>query len=158
MRTLALLVVLLFAHRGALAAQGIRPDTVAAETEPPLRSPATARFLGTVFPGGGHIYAGEYVNGARYYYGTACGIGGGALAFAVSGMSPEKGAAWPLQVSGVLLMGLGVAVWVRGAIDAPRAAARANVKHTKPAARLSLVLQPSGTSGRRTNLGLAIAW
>ena len=135
MRTLPLLAVVAFAHGSALSAQANPPDTATAKVTAPYRSPSTARFLGTVFPGGGHIYAGEYANGARYYYGTVCGIGGGAL-----------------------LIGLGVAVWAHGAIDAPRAAARANVKHSNPAGHLSLVFKPGGTAPRRTNLGLAVAW
>ena len=157
-RTLAFLVVVLFAHSRALSAQDIPAGTPSADTQAPTRSPATARFLGTLFPGGGHIYAGEYAKGVGYFYGTASCIGGGALALAASELSPEKGPAWPMQASGVLLIGVGVAVWARGALDAPRAAARVNVKHSQATAPLSLVFRTGGNAAPRTNLGLAVAW
>lgn len=158
MRIVALLIVVLVARTEALFAQEAPASSPAAVTQQPYRSQATARFLGTVFPGAGHIYAGEYAKGVGYYFGTVSGIGGGALSFALSGLSPDKGPAWPLQVGGVLLIGLGVGVWVRGSLDAPRAAARSNAKHIQAATHVSLVFRSSGDAVRGTNFGLAVAW
>src|SRR2546423_14936145 len=45
------------------------------------RSPGTAAVLGTVVPGAGHIYAGEYVRGAQLYLTAVSGIGGGYLIY-----------------------------------------------------------------------------
>ena len=157
MRTLVLVSTLLFLWSGGLAAQDTTTATSPTDTQPLYRNPEAARLFGTVFPGGGHLYAGEYLNGARYYFGTVSDIGLGAMSLAVSGMSPDKGPAWPLQVSGVVLIGLGVTVWVRGAMDAPRAAMRANAKH-KAATRVSVVLRAGENGPERTNVGLAVAW
>ena len=158
MPTVALLIVVLLACSDALVAQDTATSSPAADTQPPYRSPRAAQIFGTVVPGAGHIYAGEYAKGVGYFYGTVCDIGLGSMAFAVSGLSPGNGPAWPLQVSGALIVGLGVAIWVRGSLDAPRAAARSNAKHRQAATHVSLVLRSSGDAMRSTNLGLSVAW
>ena len=159
MRILAIICVLVWASSGKLCAQAPQAGAPAAEIQPPYRSPATARVLGMLLPGAGHIYAGEYATGVRSYYGTVCGIGGGALAFVVGGMASEAhDTGWPLQVSGVLLVGLGLRVWIRSSLDAPRAAARANAKHRQAAAPLSLILRRGAEGSQSNNVGVAVAW
>ena len=142
MRTIVVLLVLFHAVATPLHGQDAVPRPAVLDSQPPFRDPVVARTLGTVFPGAGHIYAGEYLHGVRYYYGTLSGIGGGAIALAVSGMRTDKAPAWPLKVAGVLAIGIGVGVWVRSALDAPRAAERANVRHRAAVRHVSLVLQP----------------
>lgn len=159
MRIFAIISVLVWASSSELHAQAPKASVPAADTQPPYRSPATARVLGTLLPGAGHIYAGEYAKGVRSYYGTVGGIGGGALAFVVGGMAAEDHeTGWPLQVAGVLLVGAGVGVWVRSSLDAPRAAARANTKHRQIATHMSLILRGGAEGGQRRNVGVAVAW
>ena len=95
----------------------------------PDRRPATAAVLGTLIPGAGHIYAGEYTHGAILYVATVSGIGGGYMmyvfnrcTFTFTPCRPET--AWPHQTIGVLMIAVGVGAWVWSAIDAPRAVHR----------------------------------
>ena len=158
MRSVALLLPLLLACGAPLFAQDTPPNAPVADTQPLHRSPATARILGTLIPGGGHVYAGEYAKGVRYYYGTVSGIGGGALTYAVSGFAPTRARQLPLQVTGVLMVGVGIGVWVHSSLDAPRAAARANAKHNRSPPRLSPVLRSDQSATQRVDLGMSISW
>lgn len=90
MRSVALIVPLLLACSAPVLAQDAPLNAPVPDSQPFHRSPATARLLGTLIPGAGHVYAGEYAKGVRYYYGTLSGIGGGALTYAVSGMAPNR--------------------------------------------------------------------
>lgn len=157
MRTVVALLVVVGAASAQLRAQGAPPTAAARDTQPPFRDPTTARVLGTFVPGAGHVYAGEYRDGVRYYLGSVSGITGGAMIFFIGGM-PGKPPGLPLQVSGVVLIGMGIGVWVRSSLDAPRAAERANVKHHAAVSHLSLVVRPSGSTASGTNVGFAVAW
>jgi TM2 domain-containing membrane protein YozV len=159
MRTVAILVVLICAFGKNLVAQARPAPPDATESQAPYRSPVTAAVLGTLVPGAGHIYAGEYAKGVRYYYGSVSGIGGGTLMFLVGGMSAEgQKTSWPMQATGVLLVGLGMSVWVRSALDAPRAAARSTAKHRQATTRVSLILRNDAVEQRSSNIGFAVAW
>ena len=158
MRNIAVLLILLAAATTPLCAQNTDVPAAGVDTQPPYRDPVVARVFGIAIPGAGHVYAGEYLRGVQYYYGTVCGIGGGAIALAVSGMGTDKAPAWPLQVGGVLAIGLGVGVWVRSALDAPRAAERANRKRKAAVTHVSLMLQPGTVAGSGTKIGLAVSW
>jgi hypothetical protein len=120
-------------------------DTLAA---PLYRNPKRALILGSVIPGSGHIYAGEYVHGFFAYEATVGGIGGGVLAFIwdrcalnslsyiwpFGGQNPttcKSGPQWPHQALGVALVGVGIWEWISSARDAAHAAERANAKHLR---------------------------
>ena len=106
------------------------PDSLASW----YRDPQTAQILGSFIPGAGHVYAGENLRGL--------GLGGAALIGIVSGIvflnerecrlvsfgveSCDPDASTVNKVSGVTNLVVGVAAWVFGAIDAPRAARRSN--------------------------------
>lgn len=158
MRTIAFTALLVLTCGTTLQAQTAAPDSPVPDTQRVYRRPAAAQFLGTVVPGAGHIYSGEYVKGIRYYYGTVSGIGGGALLYAVGGMSPRKSGDWFLKGAGVAMVGFGIGVWVTSWLDAPRAAARANAKHAASASALSGVLRPAGGPEPGINAGLSVAW
>lgn len=157
MRPVALVTVLLVLIHGPMRAQDARPSAAVADSGRLYRSPSTAGVLGALLPGAGHVYAGEYANGVRYYYASVCGIGGGALAIVTSEISRSNNSAWVLQAGGVLLIGVGVGVWVKSALDAPRAASRANVKHQQ-ATHLELMLRDRGGAARGVDVGLSVAW
>jgi hypothetical protein len=77
------------------------------------RSPRRALILGSLIPGAGHIYAGEYWHGVVNYETTVAGIGGGLLTFMIDrcsfNLDPEcdPGPQCPHRVLGVTMVGLG---------------------------------------------------
>lgn len=131
--------------------------------DPPYRQPTTALVL-AVLPGAGHMYAGEYLKGVWFYFGTVSGIGGGILVYSMNRCSfdfsgtcdpdPE----WPHQLLGIAGIGMGVGIWVYNLVDAPRAARRASERHRRE--RVSVVPVVRERVGPRTgmDLGLAVAW
>ena len=114
------------------------------------RNPKRALILGSIIPGAGHIYAGEYGEGFRNYEATVTAIGGGVLAFnwdacmfSFLSMTPcNPGPKWPHQALGVGLVGLGIWKWISSARDAPHAAERANAKHHRHKATATPVIGP----------------
>ena len=104
-----------------------------------FRNPKRALILGSIIPGAGHIYAGEYGEGFRNYEATVTAIGGGVLAFnwdacmfSFLSMTPcNPGPKWPHQALGVALVGLGMWKWISSARDAAHAAERTNAKHLR---------------------------
>ena len=127
-------------------------DTLAA---PLYRSPKRALILGSVIPGAGHIYAGEYVHGFVAYEATVGGIGGGVLMFMLDRCALEavrllfsgrtttckSGPQWPHQALGVALVGAGIWEWISSARDAAHAAERANAKHLRHRAMVTPVIE-----------------
>ena len=103
------------------------------------RDPHLALILGSLIPGAGHIYAGEYVKGFFIYEAAVGGIGYGALTFMwdrcmlsfLSTTPCKSGPQWPHQVLGVALVGAGIWEWISSARDAPHAAERANAKQLR---------------------------
>lgn len=124
----------------AAASAGAQDSTRALNTPDSLassyRDPHTAQTLGIFIPGAGHIYAGEKLRGF--------GLGGAALIGIVSGIvfldarechlvsfdveSCNSDVSTVNRINGITNLAVGVAAWVFSAIDAPRAAARANEK------------------------------
>jgi hypothetical protein len=129
------------------------------------RDPVSARVLGAIIPGAGHVYAGEYGRGLGYYYGTVGTIGMGAMtyvldkcAFSFLSLEPCKSPpAWPHQVAGVAIVAYGAGVWVYSAIDAGHAAERANKRHARQHAAVSPFVAPRAGNGG-ANVGLSVAW
>lgn len=133
----------------------------AARADTLYRDPVVARVLGSVIPGAGHVYSGEYWNGIRYYYGTVGLLGTGAFVYVLDECTFDtpcvSAPAWPHQVAGIAIMAVGVAFWVRSAIDAGHAAERANERHALDGASLSPFIAP-GAGNTGANVGLSVAW
>ena len=129
------------------------------------RDPAIAHVLGAVIPGAGHVYAGEYWNGLRYYYGTVAMLGAGTFVYVLddctsSFLDPKPckpGPAWPHQAAGIAMVALGAGIWIRSAIDAGHAAERANERHARKRAVVSPFIAP-GAEREGANVGLSLAW
>ena len=130
------------------------------------RSPRRALILGSLIPGAGHIYAGEYWHGVLNYEGTVTMIGVGAMTFIVdrcmlsflSTTRCDSGPQWPHQVLGVTVVGLGLWQWISSARDAPRAAERANERHRRKMAKAKPIIEvPVGLHGN-WRAGVAIPW
>jgi hypothetical protein len=168
MRSIVISLIVTLASTAPLLAQdSTRMDAAipAAVAEPLYRDRHTARVLGTLFPGAGHLYAGEYLRGYGYYLRTVGSAGAGVLVynfnkcmFSFLDTSCDPGPSWPAHVLGVALVGIGTVWWIRSAIDAPHAAERANMRHRRRHAQVTplLVVPESPRSG--TKLGVSIAW
>ncbi|HET9777306.1 MAG TPA: hypothetical protein VFP77_12105, partial [Gemmatimonadaceae bacterium] len=55
------------------------PDSAAQQIEKPYRDPQKAVVLGSILPGAGYVYAGEYLHAYGAWLGTIGGIGGGMM-------------------------------------------------------------------------------
>lgn len=134
------------------------PDSLASW----YRDPQTAQILGSFIPGAGHMYAGEKLRGL--------GLGGAALIGIVSGIvflnerecrlvsfgveSCGPDASSVNKVSGVTNLVVGVAAWVFGAMDAPRAARRSNERARQ---RVSVAPFVQNDVVRHAALGVAVS-
>lgn len=149
-----------------LSAQEAQPDTSSATPAPekPYRNPRRALILGSIIPGAGHIYAGEYVKGILTYEGTVASIGMGVLTYMVDECTfalfqeCESGPAWPHQVVGVGMVGLGLWMWASSARDARRAAERANERHRRRFEAVSPIIKPFSGPSNAPQVGLSILW
>lgn len=122
-------------------------------TVPEHKSPTTARLLGVVSPGLGHIYAGEVEHGLLYLTATPSLVVMGAL---VSGLECLA-ESWlsdcgPSTVLTVSLIGAG-ALWAWSIFDAGRAAERTNAKRAR---RTSLILESARDDPAAVRLGVRI--
>jgi hypothetical protein len=128
------------------------------------RNPRRALILGSIIPGAGYMYAGEYWHGVLAYEGTVGGIGTGILVFMVNKCTFQlwsdckPGPEWPHQAAGVALVGLGIWEWVSTARDAFHAAERANVRHAAESQRASLLINPMGGPSNATQIGMSVHW
>ena len=128
----------------------VTADSTVHWVAPLFRNPKRALILGSVIPGAGHIYAGEYVQGFFIYEAVVGGIGVGAMAFIwdrcmlsfLSTTPCKSGPQWPHQVLGVALVGAGIWEWISSARDAPHAAERANSKHLRHRSTATPIIQP----------------
>jgi hypothetical protein len=145
------------------------PDSAQTHETHPYRNPREALILGSVFPGAGHIYAGEYWHGVVNYEMTVMTIGMGAMTFMLDRctfsnldfLSPSNckpGPQWPHQALGVALVGLGFRRWILSARDASRAAERANERHRRKMAQAKPIIEPAGGSRGGWRAGVEIPW
>lgn len=142
------------------------PDSTMPRPERPYRNPHRALVLGTLIPGAGHIYAGEYVTGILTYEATVTAIGGGTLVFLVdkctfaflSTSTCKPGPQWPHQLLGVTMVGLGIWKWISSARDAPSAAERANARHRGQTSALTPYIAPVPGAADATDVGVSIHW
>ena len=125
-------------------------DSTARPVTPLYRNPKRALILGSVIPGAGHIYSGEYWQGFLNYEVTVAAIGGGVMVFIwdrcmfsfLSTTPCKSGAQWPHQVLGVALVGAGIWEWISSARDAAHAAERANDRHRRKTPAPAPIIQP----------------
>jgi hypothetical protein len=128
------------------------------------RDPHRALVLGSLFPGAGHIYAGEYVPGVMTYMATISSFGMGAMVYLFDGCTLDFSGdckpwpAFPHQAIGIAIAGLGVWKWISTARDAAHAAERANVRHAAESQRASLIVNPMGGPSHATDIGVALHW
>ena len=141
-------------------------DSTTSSTVSLYRNPHRARVLGSLIPGLGHIYAGEYVRGFLTYEATVGAIGTGTLVFIVDkctftflNATPcQSGPAWPHQVAGVALVGLGIWTWVSSARDAARAAERANDRHQLRFRTVTPIIEPFSGPANASKAGVSVSW
>jgi hypothetical protein len=141
-------------------------DSTTSSTVSLYRSPHRARLLGSLIPGAGHIYAGEYVRGFLTYEATVGAIGMGTLVFIMDkctftflNATPCKpGPAWPHQLAGVAVVGMGIWMWVSSARDAPRAAERANDRHEMRSRRVTPLIEPFSGPANASKVGVSVHW
>ena len=150
-----------------LRAQDLGRDTVDSATSAaakPYRNPRRALVLGSLIPGAGHIYAGEYLKGFLTYEGTVSTIGLGVMTYIVDNCmfaftEPCRSwPAWPHQVLGVAVIGVGVWEWISSARDAPRAAARANERHRRRLETISPIIDPFSGPANASQIGVSVRW
>lgn len=135
-----------------------------------LRNPVTAAVLGTVLPGAGLAYAGQWGRGAATYVGAVGGIGLGleliyldrcTFTF-LSGKSCNPGRVWPQRALGVATIGTGLALWAYGAIDAPRIVRRNNARKLTDRRTAFGSIEPTvfapGEAGDHWALGIHATW
>jgi hypothetical protein len=139
------------------------PDSTAQQIEKPYRDPQTAVAFGSIIPGAGYVYAGEYLRGYVTWLATISGIGGGMLiyeindcTFALFNPDCHPGPEWPHRLIGILGVGAGIYKWISSARDSRHAAERANAKHAAKTRRLRPILDP--TLSNRWNAGLNLNW
>jgi hypothetical protein len=142
-------------------------DSAAATPETrPYRNPREALILGSLIPGAGHIYAGEYWHGVLHYELTVMSIGAGVLTFMIdrctfsffSATECDPGPQWPHQALGVAEVGYGIWQWVSSARDASRAAERANERHRRKMAQVKPIIGPAAGSHGAWHAGIEIPW
>jgi hypothetical protein len=111
----------------------VTADSTDSLVTPVYRNPKRALILGSVIPGAGHIYSGEYWHGFLAYETTVAGIIGGVgvsilgeCAFVLY-RACSTGPQW--RALGVGMVGVGIWAWISSARDSPHAAERANAKH-----------------------------
>jgi len=142
----------------------VTTDSTGRLVTPLYRDPKRAVILGSVIPGAGHIYAGEYVKGFFIYEATVGGIGVGAMTFIwdrcmlsfLSATPCKSGPQWPHRVLGVALVGAGIWEWISSARDAPHAAERANAKHRRKTSAPAPIIEPPVDSHSGWRVGAQI--
>jgi hypothetical protein len=129
------------------------------------RNPRRALILGSLIPGAGHIYAGEYWHGVMTYEFTVTSIGMGLMAYVVDDCTfrfldsnCKPGPQWPHQLLGVAAVGLGLRQWIVSARDASHAAERANERHRRKMAQAKPIIGPAGGSHGGWHAGVEIPW
>jgi hypothetical protein len=160
------IAVLLVSPLGAQEPTQGALDSTTSRPERPYRNPHRALVLGTLIPGAGHIYAGEYVTGILTYEATVGAIGGGTLVFLfdkciftfLSSSTCKPGPEWPHQLLGVTIVGMGIWKWISSARDAPSAAERANTRHRGQTSALTPYIAPFSGPADATDVGVSIRW
>ncbi len=141
-------------------------DSTTSSKENLYRNPHRALVLGSLIPGAGHIYAGEYVRGVLAYEATVTSIGMGTLVFIsdrcmftfLNAEPCESGPAWPRHLAGVTLVGVGLWSWISSARDAPRAAERANERRRRRSLTVNPIIDPFSGPANASKIGVSVHW
>jgi hypothetical protein len=128
------------------------------------RDPHLAVILGSLIPGAGHLYAGEYLRGAENYAGTLGVIGMGAIVFSLdncgldflSECKPRSN--FINRIVGGVGIGAGILTWISSARDAGRAAERTNEGHHRKAAHAKPIIEAPAGSHEKWRAGVTIPW
>lgn len=127
------------------------------------RDPHRARVLGTLIPGAGHVYAGEYWRGFVDGIGAIAAIGLGAVVynkhqepFCIISPCP-RASQTPHRLAGAVMIGTGLWTWFSDARDAPHAAERANAKHRAKSVMITPFIDPA-TKPKELSGGIAVSW
>jgi TM2 domain-containing membrane protein YozV len=164
----SILTLTLFSLSAArLAAQdtrGVIVDSASVSRVALYRDPHRARILGTIIPGAGLFYAGEYLKGYAAFVATGGGLTMGPLIFSMDGCTfalfsaCKPGPKWPYEALGAYMVVGAVWTWVSTARDAPHAAERANLRHRAKTAALAPFIQPSSAVAGQWNTGVTVRW
>jgi hypothetical protein len=166
MRTIVGLIITV-GLAGPVAAQDTTSSPVQSTTPAKVslyKDPHRAFVLGSLIPGAGHIYAGEYLSGMRAYAGTVSSFGLGAMVFLFDGCTFDFSfdckpwPALPHQAAGVALVGVGLWKWISTARDAPHAAERANERHAARPQTVSPIVNPMRGPSNSTQVGVSVRW
>jgi hypothetical protein len=150
---------------GAQDAGRDTPDSSTSTAVAPYRNPHRALVLGSLIPGAGHIYAGEYLKGFLTYEATVGALGAGTLVFLIDKCTftfgtptCKPGPQWPHQVLGIAVVGIGIWEWISSARDAPRAAERANARHDRRSSAVTPFVAPFSGPANASQVGLSVHW
>jgi hypothetical protein len=166
MKALLILLVVPFAAT-ALAAQDTSravSDSLSRSGTRLYRDPHRAQVLGTIIPGAGQVYAGEYWRGFGDGIGAITGIGLGAVVYSqhrkpfciISPCPPAS--QWPHRLAGAVMVGIGVWTWISDARDAPHAAERANTAHRAKSVAVIPFIESATKPRNEFRGGLAVSW
>lgn len=147
-------------------ATGVVTDSAPRPRATYYRDPHKARILGSVFPGAGHVYAGEYLRGYLNYLGTIGGIGGGIMMYTIdrctfsflSANSCDPGPQWPHRTLGIAIIGTGIWTWISSARDAAHAAERANERHQERNLLVNPLIETRSQPDAELRAGLNVSW
>jgi hypothetical protein len=164
--TLLIVVAAWTSPSGAQDSTRTVPDSTPTPATSLYRDPHRALILGSLIPGAGHIYAGEYWRGFLNYEATVGAIGLGVMVFIVdkctftflSTTHCDPGPEWPHRLLGVVTVGSGIWEWISSARDAAHAAERANAKHRRKMAGAKPIVAGPGGSHGDWRAGVAIPW
>ncbi|MGI8509091.1 MAG: hypothetical protein ACR2MQ_07185 [Gemmatimonadaceae bacterium] len=177
-----LIVIVLAITAGAVTAAAAQDSTAAytapsprttPDSAPPvagLRNPFTAALLGTLIPGAGLAYAGQWVRGVGTYFGTigTVALGSGLVfidrctfAFSDSG-NCNPGSVWPQRTLGVGVIATGLGLWAYSAVDATRIVERNNARKIAGQRAMFGSIQPivavPATQGYPWTVGVHVTW
>ena len=141
-------------------------DSSTAERLGYRRSRTTARVLGALVPGAGHLYAGEWLKSYPLFVGATGGILLGQAIYTFDRCtfdwraSCRPGVALGSRVVGVAMVASGVAIWVASSVDAGRAVERQRARRARNASRRGLgvlpMLMPCALDSRAWCVGVGV--
>ena len=139
-------------------------DSASGASVAPYRDPHSARILGTIIPGAGQFYAGDYLNGSLTFFATSSTFVMGPLIYSMDGCTfalfreCNPNPKWPYKAVGSFLVGAALWKWFSTARDAPHAAERANARHRAQTATFAPLIEPSSTVTGQWKTGITVRW
>ncbi len=129
----------------------------------PYRDPHKALVLGSVIPGAGYIYTGEYFRGYGTWYITVFSLAFGPILYQMDSCGlnftcTSHRPSWENRVAGIVLTGAGLWTWISSARDAPKSADRANERHRRRELRAHPILDVGPQSPKELRAGLSVKW